>query len=258
MRIRSFSLLVLGSFLGCGTFGKDRALDFAQTFDLAAGWSEGLDVNVRATKYLQVGLGAYRGMYWAGLKDGVFDVWEEERSELGLGPIYLHEVFRARGEKLLDIDHPLFGDPGFRERSWDLVHLTDRGVWDFGATANVALVGIDVAFKGDEFFDFVAGCCGFDPLGDDVHTPAIEEILSRIVSDDASMRATGARALRLRGGEVFGYAIYTAPREYPYRQQDAVRRIREAIVGRESSEGNAPEQPPSPPRSESEAPAAVH
>jgi hypothetical protein len=62
MRLRSFSLLVLASFLGCGTFGKDRALDFAQSFDLAAGWSEGLDVNVRATKYLQAGLGAYRGV----------------------------------------------------------------------------------------------------------------------------------------------------------------------------------------------------
>lgn len=230
MRTRLFPLLVLASLAGCGTFGKDRALDLAQSFDLAAGWSEGLDVNVRATKYLQVGLGAYRGVYWAGLKDGVFDVWEEERSELGLGPIYQHEVFRARGSKLIDIDHPLFGDPGFREHSWDLTHLTDRGRFDFGATANAALVGFDVAFKGEEFFDFFAGCCGFDPLDDDVHTPTLDALHLRVAGEDARVRANGVRALKLRGIKTHGYALYTAPREMPYRQQEAIRRIRDAYA----------------------------
>lgn len=228
MRTRLFPLLVLASLAGCGTFGKDRALDLAQSLDLAAGWSEGLDVNVRATKYLQVGLGAYRGVYWAGLKDGVFDVWEEERSELGIGPIYQHEVFRARGSKLLDIDHPLFGDPGFREHSWDLQHLTDRGRFDFGATANAALIGFDVAFKGEEFFDFFAGCCGFDPLDDDVHTPTLDAIMLRVAGEDARIRANGVRALKLRGIKTHGYALYTAPREMPYHQQEAIRRIRDA------------------------------
>jgi len=228
MRTRLFPLLVLASLAGCGTFGKDRALDLAQSLDLAAGWSEGLDVNVRATKYLQVGLGAYRGVYWAGLKDGVFDVWEEERSELGIGPIYQHEVFRARGSKLLDIDHPLFGDPGFREHSWDLQHLTDRGRFDFGATANAALIGIDVAFKGEELFDFFAGCCGFDPLDDDVYTPPLEVILGRFGSEDARERAAAARALMLRTGDAYGYAIYTAPREMTRRQQEAIRKARDS------------------------------
>jgi hypothetical protein len=228
MRIRSLSVLVLASLAGCGSFGKDRALDFAQSFDLAAGWSEGLDVNVRATKYVQAGIGAYRGVYWAGLKDGVFDVWMEERSELGVGPLYQHEVFRSHGKKLLDIDHPLFGDPGFRERSWDLRHMTDRGRFDFGATANVALFGIDVAFKAEEFGDFLAGWCGYDPLGDDVHAPEVDTILGRFRSEDARERAAAARALLLRTGEAYGYAIYTAPAELPRKQAEAIRQASEA------------------------------
>ncbi len=224
--------VVASAFVGCGSFGKDRALDFAQTFDVAGGFSEGLDLNLRATKAVQIGLGGYRGVHWYGLKDGVFDDWMEERSELGIGPFYQLEVFRDRGSKLLDIEHPLFGDAGFRERSWDIQHYTDRGWFDFGITMNAALIGVDFAFKGEEFADFCAGFFGKDFLNDDVYEPDLDTIVNRMNSDDARIRAGGARALLLRTGDDYGYAIYTAPLEFPLRQQMAVKKIREELGGK--------------------------
>lgn len=223
---RPLSFVLLASLgLGC-TYAHDRALDLGQTINLSAGWSEGLEVNLRATKVLQVGAGAYQGKYWAGWKDGVADVWQEERSEIGIGPLYSHEVHRGDASKLLDIHHPFYTEPGFRTWSWDLDHLSDRGFFDLGATVDVALVGLDASFSPVEFVDFVCGLAGADPLQDDVYAPTAETLVARIQVEDARVRAAAARALRLRFGEDFGYRIYTAPKEMPPMQIDAVRRAK--------------------------------
>lgn len=252
MRWNVLPLLCAAAFAGCGSFGKDRALDFAQSFEFGAGWSEGLEVNLRATKVAQAGIGAYRGIYWAGLKDGVFDVWMEERSELGIGPLYIHEVFRSDTHDLLGIQHPLFGDPGFREHSWDVKHLTDRDWFDFGATVNVALVGFNVAFKGAEFADFMGGWFGYDMLEDDVHTRETHDLLNQVGADDARVRAAAARAILLREGDDFGYAIYTAPRELPPQQRMAIDRMREELSG---AAPPAPDSTTPPQSSENQTPA---
>jgi hypothetical protein len=229
MKHSVLALALAAATFGCGSFGRDRAYDLAQTFDLSVGHSEGFAVNVRATKVFQVGLGSYRGLRWIGLEEGVFDRWSEERSELGIGPLYVHEYFRDDGERLLDYQHPLWGDPGFREHAYDFRQLTDRDVFDFGVTANVALVGIDVAFKGREFFDFCAGFFGADPLEDDVHDRSLDALRQQAFSDDAVRRRAALRALLLRTGDDFGYAVYTAPREMPRAQIDALRRLRDRL-----------------------------
>lgn len=208
---------------GCTPFLVDRGRDFAQVMDLSAGYSEGLCVNLRATKFAQIGIGGYRGIYWTGLKSGEFDVWMEERAELGIGPLYMHEVFRTDGCRLLDIRHPLFGDPGFREISWDLAHLTDRGWFDFGATVNLVLVGLDASLKPAEFADFLAGFAGYDLLHDDQVAPMTEALMHRLAGEDAWARASAARALQRRFGEDYGYEIYSAPNHMTDEQMRALR-----------------------------------
>lgn len=223
---------------GCSSpFVADRARDLAQCIDASAGYSEGFAVNVRATKLAQVGLGGYRGVYWAGLKGGELDVWMEERAELGVGPLYMHEVFRSRGCRLLDIRHPLFGDAGWREHSWDLSHLTDRGLLDLGVTLNLVIVGLDLALKPAEVADLFAGFAGYDLLEDDVRGPTDDELLRRLSGDDARVRAAAARALQLRHGADHGYEIYSAPGHMTDAQMRSIDWWRDRL------EGGAPGSP---------------
>lgn len=213
---------------GCA-YVKDRGLDLAQTVDVAVGLSEGLEFNLRATKLLQLGVGGYRGLYWVGVKDGLFDVWQEERSEFGVGPLYVHEVFRGDGTRLLDIRYPLFGDPGFREYANDLTHVSDRGWLDFGVTLNPVLFGVDLAISPVELVDFFAGVANYDPLQDDVFVPSERELARRLSGEDACVRAAAVRALRLRTGQRFDYAIYAAAQQMPMPQIQSIRRWKEYL-----------------------------
>lgn len=237
---RFLMILLLALPTGGCAYLADRGLDLAQSMDLSVGFSEGLDVNARITKVAQLGFGSYRGSYWVGLKDGVLDSWSEERSELGIGPFYTHEVFRSRGSRLLDIQYPLFGDPGFREFSFDLTHLSDRGLLDVGATVNAVLFGADVSVKITEILDFLCGLGTVDFLEDDVYSPSVRELSMRLSGDNARVRAAAARALRMRFDEDFGYRLYSAPEQMPARQIQAVRRWRERLQTLSSSP--APEE----------------
>jgi len=208
---------------------SDRGHDAAQVFDVAGGLSEGVSLNLRATKAAQVGFGGYRGLYWAGLKNGTLDVWQEERTELGISALYMLELFRADGDVLLDIRSPLYGDPGFREVSWDVTHVTDRGVFDVGLTINALFVGVDIAVKPAELVDFGAGWFGADILQDDLHAPTDEELLQRVAGDDVRVRSNAIRALRHRHHEKFGYKSYTAKDQMPAYQIRAMERWREFL-----------------------------
>lgn len=230
---------------GC-VFMTDRGHDLAQTIDVSVGYSEGLEFNLRATKLLQVGFGSYRGIYWTGLKDGVLDVWQEERSELGIGPLYVHEYFRTEGSKLPDHAYPLYGDPGFREWAFDLTHLSDRDLWDIGLTTNIAILGIDLALRPAEIADFFTGFADYDLLQDDIMRPSVSTLLERLSSDDARLRAAAVRALRTRFGEKHGYRVYGASEEMPRFQVDAIRRWREALEARPVSSAGAEPTPASP------------
>lgn len=242
-------LLLAGCMSGGCAFVADRGLDLAQVANLSLGLSEGVDLSVRVTKVVQAGVGSYRGLFWVGLKDGLLDVWQEERSEFGLGPLYIHEVFRDRGARLLAIRYPLFADPGFREYSLDVTHLSDRGWFGAGATANFIFLGVDASLELAELLDFLTGFAAYDLLHDDVHGPSPEELCFRLSGENARVRAAAARALRLRFGEDFGYVIYSAPDQKPAWQIAAIERWREflgfpaARAPREAEEALSPPAP---------------
>ena len=61
-------LLCVLPYSGC-TYFQDRLKDASEIVEVGVGFSMGLDLNVRATKAVQVGFGSYSG-YWAGLKEG--------------------------------------------------------------------------------------------------------------------------------------------------------------------------------------------
>ena len=134
------SLLALS---GCSAYVGDRLKDASEIIDVGLGLSVGLEANARATKMFQLGIGSYSGD-WMGLKEGRLALWREERSELGIAPLYFHEVFRT-SDTLLDIRHPLILDPGYGPYLNDLGLMTDRGFFEVGGTVNFIVAGMDTA-----------------------------------------------------------------------------------------------------------------
>ncbi len=197
---------------GCAGYFHDRVKDASEMFEFGIGYSMGVAVNVRATKLAQVGVGGYSGE-WAGLRDGSFATWIEERTEFGVTPLYYHEVFR-KSDELIDIHHPLFWDPGHEQFLNDLFLLTDRGFFEVGLTINTVLVGVDVSFELAEIADFVAGLAGLDILSDDAYSVPSDILLKRLQSRSAWKRYAAARALRRATGYDFGYTLFTVRDEH--------------------------------------------
>ncbi|MBU0754447.1 MAG: hypothetical protein KJ645_04865 [Planctomycetes bacterium] len=213
-----FALIVIFCLPGCGYF-KDRVKDASEMFEFGMGISMGLDANLRATKLAQVGVGSYAG-HWIGLREGRFAYWVEDRVDMGLSPLYFHEVYR-RSDTLLDIRHPLPSEDGYDSYMNDLFLLTDRGFFEIGFTFNLIFLGVDAAFEGAEIFDFITGFFGFDPLADDAFAPSLDELVNQVQSRSAWRRAAAVRALRLRTGQDFGYKMVTSRDEHPRDQIEA-------------------------------------
>jgi len=197
---------------GCASYLHDRLKDASEMFECGIGYSMGVTVNLRATKLAQAGVGAHSGE-WAGLREGRFATWTEERSEFGFTPFYYHEVFR-KSDDLIDIHHPLLWDPGYEQFLNDLFLLTDRGFFEVGLTVNALLVGVDLSFELAEIADFVTGVAGFDLLGDDAFGVPTDTLLKRLQSRNAWKRYAAARALRRATGFDFDYTLHTVRDEH--------------------------------------------
>lgn len=226
-------LIAVSPLIGCSYF-KDRVKDASEMYEFGVGFSIGLETNLRATKLFQVGFGSYGG-HWAGLREGRFATWAEERVEMGFSPLYFHELNR-RSKTLLDIRHPLPYESGYGTYMNDLFLLTDRGFFNIGFTLNLLAVGLDMGFECAEIADFLIGWFGFDILSDDAFSRSLDELVVQAQSRSAHRRAAAVRALRLRTGEQFDYVIITARDEHSRDQIDVRKRWKEWLSGQEMSE----------------------
>ena len=103
--------------------------------------------------------------------------------------------------------------------------LCDRRMLDVGLSFHIALLGVDLAFRPDELVDFIAGCFGGDPQGDDAHAVDLDVLRGRARSLDARERAAAFDALLRRGEGDHGYAIYTVDGIRTPVQRDAQRSL---------------------------------
>jgi len=216
---------------GCG-YLRDRLKDGTEIFEAGAGVSLGFAVNVRATKLAQAGLGSYGG-FWAGLKEGRFADWEEERVEMGISPFYYQEMSR-RSDQLLDFRRAVPDESGYGSFSNDLFLLTDRGFFEVGVTANVLFLGLDLSVELAELADLLTGVFGFDLLSDDGYAPSPEILVNQMQSRDADKRAAAVRGLLHRMGRDFHYVAVAARDEHPQDQIDAWKRAKAWLHSRES------------------------
>jgi hypothetical protein len=214
--------MLLPAASGCAGYLRDRLKDASEIVELSAGLSIGVEANVRATKVLQAGVGSYNGD-WCGLKEGRLAAWREHRVEMGIAPFFYQELKRT-SDTLLEIRHPRYGESGFEIYMNDLHLITDRGLFEFGLTANLIVLGIDLDLDGAELADFLMGWFGVDILSDDAWSRTQEELVMQVNSSDPWKRAAAVRALHRVTGKRHGYVHHTSRDEFPEEQVDAWRR----------------------------------
>jgi hypothetical protein len=217
----AISLIVILSLTSCVSYLQDRAKDGAEMIDLGVGLSYGVDLSARVTRAIQAGFGAYEGD-WVGLQEARFAHWYARRVEMGVSPLFFHEIYRT-SDRLIDIRHPMFSGAFYDEYMNDLFLITDRGFFSVGATINLIFLGVDAKVELAEVADFVTGWFGLDILLDDPYSRTSEELLVQARSMNARKRNTAIRALQYRTGLEFGYVQVTVPEEYPEDQVQAWR-----------------------------------
>lgn len=148
---------------GTGGYFKARMYDFADMFGLSLLFGFGLDANVRATQFFQIGGGVYdaRRLGFIGRFAGW---WREQRSEGGVSLSYGQRLTRMDKEGPIQKYFP----NGFYKRP-ETANLDskDRTVDEIGVTAVAGVPGIDVAFRPVELFDFLLGIFTLDIKKDD-------------------------------------------------------------------------------------------
>jgi len=209
---------------GCtaGTW-RDRAHDLAQIFEFKGSVGPGLAVSARATEVAQAGFGWSRAET-VGMIEGRFTAASERRTEYGVSLLHVYE-YRREGRDLLAVRHAGLSDPGYDPYpfSWQLD--ADRRALDVGFDVHLAIVGVGATCRLDELWDFVAGCFGFDPLGDDAYGRPLEEIRRQCSSLDSVTRDRAFDALLRRGAATHGYAIWSARGVCPDFQRRAIEEI---------------------------------
>jgi hypothetical protein len=229
---RALALAAAAAAAGGCTAGawRDRAHDLAQIFEFTGSVGPGLAVSARATEVAQAGFGWFHGES-VGVIDGRFTAVSEHRDEFGVSLLHVYE-YRREGRDLLAIRHAGFSDPGYDPYpfSWQLD--ADRRPLDVGFNAHLAIIGIGMTFRVDELWDFVAGCFGFDPLGDDAYGRPLEEIRRQCASLDSVTRDRAFDALKRRGEATHGYAIFSANGVCPDFQRRAIEEVSNDAVGR--------------------------
>jgi len=114
----------------------NRVVDFLDIWRFNAGVGLGLCINIRPTKGLQAGFGAYDSVRF-GLRGRRRPFWHEWSLEGGFDGMYYE------------------------------LGQTERGFYEFGGTIHVLVVGLDAAFDIEEAIDFVYGVFLSDPEDDD-------------------------------------------------------------------------------------------
>lgn len=224
---------------GCASSGRgyfaDRWRDFSQILAADAGTTTGFQAYFGMSHLLQAGWGSYAGGR-TGLRDGRTGSWIEERSELGLGPLYLHEVdWEDRSESLVGHQHARYHEEGFVEFPWEFGEtITDRDPGDLGIAANAGFFGVSIAFKSLEFCDFLTGLFGWDLLEDDLGAKGETLLLEELCSLDPKTRLRAARNLAHLTGKTHGYRSYSSPNVLSREQKRA---IAESAAARSPSGG---------------------
>jgi len=131
-----------------------RCYDFVDMFGITFSNGTGYQLNVRATKLVQLGIGDIASVEKYGFYGRKFGLWQEDRMELGIGPIYWNRFKK----------HALNGGDFFQD--WiphdqeyddtDTGHLNDRGWTEFGFTIHF-LIGLEVYVDAIEILDFAIG-----------------------------------------------------------------------------------------------------
>lgn len=155
---------------GCGparTYFKDRALDFWDCFQIEVTVGPGILANARVTKLAQAGWGFYE-VEKVGFFGRQAGHWYEKRNEVGLSIFYLNSNYKApiEGNSYLMRYFDKLGEERF-DNSADIAQDMDRHWEDVGFVIHPLKMGLDIAWRNLEFFDFLSGWFLLDISYDD-------------------------------------------------------------------------------------------
>ena len=155
---------------GCGpakTYFKDRALDFWDCFQIEVSVGDGILVNARVTKLVQAGWGFYT-VEKVGFFGRQCGHWFEKRNEVGISLFYLNSNYKApiEGNTYFMRYFDQLGESRFDDAA-DIRQDIDRHWEDVGFVIHPLKMGLDIAWRNLEFFDFLSGWFMIDFLYDD-------------------------------------------------------------------------------------------
>ena len=184
-RLTLWLLLSTSTLCGCetaaGRYFTARRLDLIQTIPASSKLALGLSVSGRASPFLQTGVGMHYGQSCGTRSYGRRGAWIDVGQHLLLTSYQRDETYDwavRRGNTLLFI--PLMWDGS----TWVWSDLPPRYSWgDVEVDVVIGIVGLGFSFG--QFFDFLAGIVGFDPLDDDPE-PEIEDAPLKEPESDTS------------------------------------------------------------------------
>ncbi|MFH1421917.1 MAG: hypothetical protein ABIH42_04295 [Planctomycetota bacterium] len=182
------------------TYIGDRIFDLMDWWPLPFGMrvqgGPGLLINVRATKFAQVGLGFAEGEK-LGFKGREIGYWYEKRDELGISVAYVSNVtrdiiignrFLFEGQRRLEEQVRNLEAEGIEDL--DIFKDEDRDRWDIGFTVHLLFIGFDWdLLRLREFADFWGGIITVDISNDDLKSRL------RQAEATSAQRATSRKAI---------------------------------------------------------------
>lgn len=175
----------LGGILG------QRLADLGDIVDFKLSYGPGWFVNLRVTKFLQIGGGEGKVTKRGWTKDGprrYAGTWVEDASEVGIGFAYIRhfnsiEPVSGEAPKKRKPDHPLAGllqaVPSF-----DIDSDFSREMFGVGLTLHAG-VGVETELKPSEVLDFFVGWVGLDLKKDDLASRYKALLADKIARADA-------------------------------------------------------------------------
>lgn len=200
------ALMLVASGAGCTRYFTNRYRDFADIFTANVSFGIGLDFNVQAGRFTQVGLGGYGDNIHKGMLDthkfgfvgrqGWW--WTESKYDINLVvPIWgytyrICEEGNVRDKNAVEVPPPW--SPSYKDEN--------RGLLAVGGNAHLLLMGVEFYLDIGEFGDFVLGFFGIDLAQDDIAPPDLHDMkmLDPTIHapDDDTREGAGSADLRER------------------------------------------------------------
>lgn len=148
-----------------GFFMLNRMLDSLDCFTLNVGFGPAMHAEIHLTDAMRLGAGgAYLASVGTGEAPREYGFFGRGVGEMAAGPFQMgvshYEPFLATGRDFDDSYRAMM-------RPYDQIFRKKRDYWSFGVSAGFLIAGFEFQLHPLQFYDFMMGWAGKDPMQDD-------------------------------------------------------------------------------------------